>query len=161
MSDLLVKRKLCVESLPNEIWMYILEMGISNYTLGHIDVCSYSICCKHLNKLANQDTLWSTLLDLKFPGSNQDDGGRTSSKKSLYIDVHHKYIHLRARMRHFSVKLDQMDQEMDAIAKQIEDFDPQHSPETLNARSVACRDEFSRMKQEHKSILNGLTDIGL
>ncbi|XP_077248922.1 F-box family protein [Tasmannia lanceolata] len=52
---------------PDEIWSRILEIGIESSKLSYRDLCCISISSRRLNRLSNDDTLWSSLLTLDFP----------------------------------------------------------------------------------------------
>ncbi|XP_010250130.1 PREDICTED: F-box protein SKIP24 isoform X2 [Nelumbo nucifera] len=74
--------------LPDEMWRRILEMGMTKSYFGYRGLCCISITCRRLNRLANEDSLWSTLLTLDFRSRNYNDPSSleppTSSLKELY-----------------------------------------------------------------------------
>ncbi|KAI8562651.1 hypothetical protein RHMOL_Rhmol03G0051100 [Rhododendron molle] len=61
-------------ALPDELWRRILEIGIQNPSnnmkkscLNYKDLCCLSISCRRLNRLSNEESLWSSLLSSDFP----------------------------------------------------------------------------------------------
>lgn len=59
-------------TLPTEVWAEILQAGISNSVLDYRDLCSLSIVCPSLNRLASLTSLWKPIFLRDFPQSSQD-----------------------------------------------------------------------------------------
>ncbi|KAL5699220.1 hypothetical protein ACHQM5_030155 [Ranunculus cassubicifolius] len=76
------KSKKITAELPDEILLKILESGIQNSILSRSDVLSFSSCCKSFNKLSNEESIWSSLVTLDFPGCINRISN--CSKKDLY-----------------------------------------------------------------------------
>ncbi|XP_071730913.1 F-box protein SKIP24-like [Rutidosis leptorrhynchoides] len=70
-------------SLPDELWRWILELGVDTSCLSYKDLCCLAMSCRRLNRLSKEDVLWSKLLSFdfpKYPSSSTDH----PSTKSLY-----------------------------------------------------------------------------
>ncbi|KAF6149783.1 hypothetical protein GIB67_017516 [Kingdonia uniflora] len=61
------------ETLPDEIWRRILEIGIQESKLSFKDLCCISISNRRLKRLSNETPIWSSLLTLDFPNSKTLD----------------------------------------------------------------------------------------
>ncbi|KAK9156487.1 hypothetical protein Scep_003061 [Stephania cephalantha] len=72
------------EGLPDEIWRRIFEIGIEKSRLSYKDVCCVSITSRRLNRLSNEDTLWTHLLNLDFSIPIDDDDIVIPASKTLY-----------------------------------------------------------------------------
>lgn len=78
-----------VRRLPDELWTRIMEIGIQSKTLDSRNLCSISIACRRLRRLASQDPLWSLLLLSHFPSSGDNlttnkQNNTTTTFKTLY-----------------------------------------------------------------------------
>ncbi|XP_076950934.1 F-box protein SKIP24-like [Bidens hawaiensis] len=70
-------------SLPDELWRWILELGVNTTCLTYKDLCCLSMSCRRLKRLSKEDVLWSKLLSFDFPAhtfSSTDN----QSVKSVY-----------------------------------------------------------------------------
>nr|XP_043617420.1 F-box protein SKIP24 [Erigeron canadensis] len=54
-------------SLPDELWRWILELGVETTCLNYKDLCCLSMTCRRLNRLSKEGVLWSKLLTFDFP----------------------------------------------------------------------------------------------
>lgn len=70
-------------SLPDELWRWILELGVETSCLSYKDLCCLSMSCRRLNRLSKEDILWSKLLSFDFPTHASSSADHPSSK-SLY-----------------------------------------------------------------------------
>ncbi|XP_024978149.1 F-box protein SKIP24 [Cynara cardunculus var. scolymus] len=70
-------------SLPDELWRWILKLGVESSCLSYKDLCCLSMSCRRLNHLSNEETVWSKLLSSDYPAhpSSYTDH---PSPKSLY-----------------------------------------------------------------------------
>ncbi|XP_009777612.1 F-box protein SKIP24 [Nicotiana tabacum] len=73
-------------ALPDELWRRILEIGIEFYNFNYKDLCCLSITCRRLNRLSDDDSLWSSLFSADFPQYpiKQHRSSSSVSNKSLY-----------------------------------------------------------------------------
>ncbi|CAN4118246.1 unnamed protein product [Withania somnifera] len=72
-------------TLPEELWRRILEIGIESSNFNYKDLCCLSISCTLLNRLTNDDSLWSSLFSADFPQYQHPSSSSSSfSNKSLY-----------------------------------------------------------------------------
>lgn len=72
--------------LPVELWRRILEIGVIERfpkLLNYKDLCSLSICCTTLNRLSNEDFLWSSFLSSDFSLSRLQSSYSSSSSTNL------------------------------------------------------------------------------
>ncbi|KAH9621334.1 hypothetical protein KSS87_015080, partial [Heliosperma pusillum] len=78
--------------LPDELWSKILENGIqnpnSNTRLTYKDLCCISLSSRHLHRLSNDLSLWSSLLSLDFPSRFPQNPN--ISPKSIYQSWYEK-----------------------------------------------------------------------
>ncbi|KAF3338749.1 hypothetical protein FCM35_KLT17586 [Carex littledalei] len=51
-----------METLPDDIWHRILQIGIQEQRLDHVDLCSLAIVNSNFDKLSQNPALWATLL---------------------------------------------------------------------------------------------------
>lgn len=70
-------------SLPDELWRWILKLGIESSCLSYKDLCCLSMSCRRLNRLSNEDAVWSKLLSSDFP-AHPSSSTDHPSPKSLY-----------------------------------------------------------------------------
>ncbi|KAF3320236.1 F-box protein SKIP24 [Carex littledalei] len=55
-----------METLPDDIWHRILQIGIQEQRLDHVDLCSLAIVNSNFDKLSQDPALWATLLFRDF-----------------------------------------------------------------------------------------------
>ncbi|KAJ0753995.1 putative F-box-like domain superfamily protein [Helianthus annuus] len=70
-------------SLPDELWRWILELGVNTSCLTYKDLCCISMSCRRLNRLSKEGVLWSKLLSFDFPAHVSSSTDR-QSPKSIY-----------------------------------------------------------------------------
>ncbi|KAF3341150.1 F-box protein SKIP24 isoform X1 [Carex littledalei] len=56
-----------MESLPDDVWHKILQIGIQEERLEHTDLCSLAIVNSHFDQLTQDPALWATLVSRDFP----------------------------------------------------------------------------------------------
>lgn len=74
-------------SLPDELWRWILELGVKTSCLRYKDLCCLSMSCRRLNRLSKEDVLWSKLLSFDFPthaSTSSCSSTNRQSFKSIY-----------------------------------------------------------------------------
>ncbi|KAK1433156.1 hypothetical protein QVD17_10062 [Tagetes erecta] len=74
-------------SLPDELWRWILELGVKTSCLTYKDLCCLSMSCRRLNRLSKEDVLWLKLLSFDFPtrpSSSSCSSSNRQSSKSIY-----------------------------------------------------------------------------
>lgn len=76
-------------SLPDELWRWILELGVQTSCLSYKDICCISMTCRRFNRLSKENILWSKLLSFDFP--TQNNPSPYPSLKSLYQIKFEKY----------------------------------------------------------------------
>ncbi|KAI3669737.1 hypothetical protein L6452_41110 [Arctium lappa] len=70
-------------SLPDELWRWILKLGVESSCLSYKDLCCLSMSCRRLNRLSNEEVVWSKLLSSDFP-AHPSSSTDHPSLKSLY-----------------------------------------------------------------------------
>lgn len=55
-----------MESLPDDIWYRILQIGIQKKRLNHVDLCSLAIVNSRFDQLTQDPALWATLFSRDF-----------------------------------------------------------------------------------------------
>ncbi|KAI3726375.1 hypothetical protein L1987_66172 [Smallanthus sonchifolius] len=83
LQSLLSSREGLEMQLPDELWRWILELGVKTSCLTYKDLCCLSMSCRRLNRLSKEDVLWSTLLSFDFPSHSSSSTNR-QSLKSIY-----------------------------------------------------------------------------
>ncbi|KAF5201384.1 hypothetical protein FRX31_009035 [Thalictrum thalictroides] len=147
------------QTLPEEIWINILETGIENSTLGFKDLCSLSISCKHFYKFSNEDTLWSLLLTLDFPQFQRSTSSShylvhcSYSKKRLYFQVMHdilsdrlvkyKYEHavVSRKIKRIRRELKVLDQQLDELSGDLLAM--------VQDRHLVCHEKLACLEEAH------------
>ncbi|KNA15400.1 hypothetical protein SOVF_096470 isoform A [Spinacia oleracea] len=85
--------------LPDELWRIILEIGVKTLKISNDnglsfkDLCCIAISCKRLHRIANEPSLWSSLLSVDFPlrlTNNNSSSSSSFSPKSLYKSWYEK-----------------------------------------------------------------------
>ncbi|KAI3768246.1 hypothetical protein L2E82_18771 [Cichorium intybus] len=69
-------------SLPDELWRWVLELGVETSSLTYKDVCCISMASRRLNRLSKEDIIWSKLLSSDFPTT--PSSSTSLSPKSIY-----------------------------------------------------------------------------
>ncbi|OAY76402.1 F-box protein SKIP24 isoform X2 [Ananas comosus] len=87
-----------MSTLPDEVWLRILELGAASSILGYRDLCRVAIASRRLNRLSQEPSLWGALLALDFPFS-----GSETPSKSLYKIKFEKDKARRIAMRRMAV----------------------------------------------------------
>lgn len=122
--------------LPDELWGTIMEIGIETKTLDHKNLCSLSITCRRLRRLAAEDSLWLPLLLSDFPSSGDQlkiDTSHTSSSnaggnfKSLY-KIRYEKDREQKRLAHRRVVL-RIESEIAERLRKIQEIELQSSEE--------------------------------
>ncbi|KAF3441468.1 hypothetical protein FNV43_RR15382 [Rhamnella rubrinervis] len=70
-------------SLPDELWSRILEVGVQSRGFTYKDLCCLSISCRRLQRLSDDDSLWSHLLSSDFP-LDSSSASSLITAKALY-----------------------------------------------------------------------------
>ncbi|PIA63129.1 hypothetical protein AQUCO_00200867v1 [Aquilegia coerulea] len=161
--------KLNEGSLPDELWIKILEVGIENSILGCGDICAFSISCKHFNKLSNDDILWSSLITLDFPPKSpnnhhhQSSSISISSKKTLYkykLDryIRNKYASIKKRLiKHerslgrLAIRIQRLRRGMMEMIEQLQEFSGD-SLDYIKERYSLCLEELEDVERSHMNM---------
>ncbi|KAF3339764.1 F-box protein SKIP24 isoform X2 [Carex littledalei] len=56
-----------MESVPGDVWHKILQIGIQEKRLDHIDLCSLAIVNNYFNQLTQDPALWAILISRDVP----------------------------------------------------------------------------------------------
>ncbi|PWA76370.1 F-box domain, cyclin-like protein [Artemisia annua] len=70
-------------SLPDELWRWILELGVETSCLTYKGLCCVAMTSRRLNRLSKENVLWSKLLSSDFP-AHPSSSINNQSSKSLY-----------------------------------------------------------------------------
>ncbi|KAK9066985.1 hypothetical protein SSX86_014309 [Deinandra increscens subsp. villosa] len=71
-------------SLPDELWRWILDLGVKTSCLTYKDLCCLSMSSRRLNRLSKEPVLWSKLLSFDFPTHTSSSTTNRQSPKSIY-----------------------------------------------------------------------------
>lgn len=82
-----------MESLPDDVWYQILQIGVKKKRLNHIDIYSLTIINNHFNQLTQDSTLWATLLSHDFSSSFH------SSQAPNYLKIVYQAKHWEFRIK--------------------------------------------------------------
>ncbi|KAF3338746.1 F-box protein SKIP24 [Carex littledalei] len=75
-----------MESLPDDVWHQILQIGIQKKQLNHIDLCSLAIVNSHFDQLTQDSALWAILLSRDF--SSSFNSSQAPNLKAVYQVKH-------------------------------------------------------------------------
>ncbi|XP_051138846.1 F-box protein SKIP24 isoform X2 [Andrographis paniculata] len=134
-----------MSALPDEMWRTVMDIGIETKSLQYRDLCSLSISCRRLRRLASEDSLWSFLLLTDFSLSADDlkrENGSISSSiqsgkfKSLY-KIRYEKDREKNRLARRRVVL-RMESEVAERLRKIRDLELQSSEEKEKLNMVVA-----------------------
>ncbi|KAL8250958.1 hypothetical protein R6Q59_034651 [Mikania micrantha] len=130
-------------SLPDELWRWILELGVETSCLTYKDLCCLSMSCRRLNRLSKEDVLWLKLLSFDFPTHpSSSSSSIKQSHKSIYQirfekDKVKKLLAERRVVLRIESQIHEHTRKLHTIEVQLEDE---------NAKIKAAIDELKRLR---------------
>ncbi|CAM6098437.1 unnamed protein product [Calypogeia fissa] len=73
-------------SLPEELWVQILETGLQSAQLQYRDLCALAIVSRRLNRICELDVVWKHALAQDFPEPSWPGGSAEASLRRLGSD---------------------------------------------------------------------------
>ncbi|KAJ0888976.1 putative leucine-rich repeat domain superfamily, F-box-like domain superfamily [Helianthus annuus] len=133
-------------SLPDELWRWILELGVNTSCLTYKDLCCISMSCRRLNRLSKEDVLWSKLLSFDFPAHVSSSTDRQSPKSIYQIrfekDKVKKLLAERRAVLRIESRIHEHTRKLHEIEGRLVDENEKHISGFLRAR----KDENNRLE---------------